>query len=89
MRGAPEIKAQEEAASERRLEQMWHREYERQRALADEQAETKRREKRLVRAVLVIAALIILIIIVATIALNLQGEAPAAGFRWLSGAAYV
>jgi hypothetical protein len=74
MREAHEIKAQEEASSQSRLEKMWTREHERQRAITDSEVEQRHQEQMLVRYVLVGAAAVILIIIVLTVALSLSGE---------------
>lgn len=73
MRGAREIKAKEEEASRRRLEEMWMREHDRQRAIADAEAEQRRQEQTLVRYVLMGAAAIILILIILTFVLNQPG----------------
>jgi len=72
MHEAERLKAQEETSSQRRLEQMWLGEHERQRALAQSQAEQRRQEQMLVRYVLIAAALIVLIIIVLTVVLSLS-----------------
>jgi hypothetical protein len=67
------LKTQEEMDSERRLEEMWMREYERQRVITDAQMEQRRQEQLLVRYVLIGAAVIILILIILTVALSLSG----------------
>jgi len=64
MQEAGGIKAQEESASQRRLEEMWMREHERQRQIAQSQAEQRRQEQMLVRYVLIGAAIIVVIVIV-------------------------
>jgi hypothetical protein len=69
------LKTQEEMDSERRLEEMWMREYERQRVITDAQMEQRRQEQLLVRYVLIGAAVIILILIILTVALSLSGGA--------------
>ena len=73
MQEAERLKAQAEASSQRRLEQMWLDEHERQRVLAQSQTEQRRQEQMLVRYVLIAAALILLIIIVLTVVLSLSG----------------
>ena len=70
---AGEIKEREEMDSARRLEEMWMREYERQRAIADTQIEQRRQEQLLVRYVLIGAAVVILILVVLTVVLSLSG----------------
>jgi ribosomal protein L40E len=79
MRDAGDIKAQEEAASQRRLEEMWEREYERQQAIAEAQIEQKRQEMLLMRLAFAGVALFILILIVAVLVLGCSGveRAPA------------
>src|SRR3990170_2602718 len=67
---ADKIKAQEETASQRRLEEMWMREHERQRAIADDQAEQRRQEQMLVRYVLIGAAIVVLIVVLLTLMLS-------------------
>jgi ferric-dicitrate binding protein FerR (iron transport regulator) len=76
---AERIKAQEEAASQSRLEEMWMREHERQRAIAEAKAEQRRQEQMLVRYALIGVAIIILVVIVLALVLSqLGGEtAPA------------
>jgi hypothetical protein len=77
MRESPEIKVQEESASQRRLEQMWMKEYERQQAVAESQAEQKRQEEKLIRYALIGAAVVILIAIALVLLINqLGGAAP-------------
>jgi CHASE3 domain sensor protein len=71
MREAEKIKRQEEQASQRRLEEMWEKEHERQREIAEAQAETRRQEQMLVRYVLIGAAIVILIVLLLTIGLGL------------------
>lgn len=77
MRESPEIKVQEESASQRRLEQMWMKEYERQQAVAESQAEQKRQEEKLIRYALIGAAVVILVAIALILLINqLGGAAP-------------
>ena len=71
--GAGELKRREEMDSERRLEAMWMQEYERQRAIADAQAEQRRQEQLLVRYVLIGAAVVILVLVILTVVLSLSG----------------
>ena len=66
------LKIQEEMDSERRMEEMWMREYERQRAITDAQVEQRRQEQLLVRYVLIGAAVIILVLIIVTVVLSLS-----------------
>ena len=73
MHEAERLKAQEEASSQRRLEQMWLGEHERQRGLAQSQSEQRRQEQMLVRYVLIAAAIVVMIIIVLTVVLSLSG----------------
>ncbi len=70
MREADTIKAKEEAASQRRLEEMWVREHERQRAIADAQAEQRRQEQMLVRYVLVGGVIILTLVVIVAIVLS-------------------
>jgi hypothetical protein len=80
MQEAKEIKQQEELASERRLEDMWIREHERQRAIAAEQAEQRRQEQMLIRYALIGAAIVILIIVILALILGRSsGEATSRG----------
>ena len=80
MQEAKEIKEQEELASERRLEDMWIREHERQRAIAAEQAEQRRQEQMLIRYALIGAAIVILIIVILALVLGCSsGEATSRG----------
>jgi hypothetical protein len=77
MRESPEIKIQEESASQQRLEEMWMKEYERQQAVAASQAQQKRQEEKLIRYALIGAALVILIAIILVLILDqLGGAAP-------------
>jgi Flp pilus assembly protein TadB len=83
MSQAPHLKQQEETASRSRLEKMWTREHERQRAIAEAQLEQRRQERQLVRYVLVAVALLILIVIVMALLLSRSASlapAGAAGF---------
>ncbi len=73
MRSAPDIKRQEEEASQRRLEEMWMHENERQQAIAEAQSEQQRQEEMLVRVVLVVVGIVILIVILVAIGLSLAG----------------
>jgi hypothetical protein len=73
MRESPEIKAQEEAASQSRLEQMWMQEHARQQAIARQQAEQRRQEQMLVRYVIIGAVILVLIVIAVTLLLSLLG----------------
>jgi len=73
MREAQQLKAQEEASSQRRLEEMWLREHDRQRAVARSQAEQRRQEQILVRYVLIAATIVVLIVVILVIALALSG----------------
>jgi ribosomal protein L40E len=79
MHEAGDIKAQEEAASQRRLEEMWEREYERQQTIAEAQAEQKRQEMLLMRLALIGVALFIVILIVVVLVLGCSSaeHAPA------------
>jgi hypothetical protein len=88
MSQAPHIKQQEEAASRSRLEEMWMREHERQRAIAEAQLEQRRQEQQLIRYVFVGAALVIFMIIVVTLLLSGSASpAPAGvvGFLFIYG----
>jgi hypothetical protein len=76
MQAAQEIKAQEEKASRRRLEEMWMREHERQLAIARSKAEQQRQEQMLVRGVLIAGAIFILIVILISVGLRLAGGEP-------------
>lgn len=71
MRESESIKRQEEESSQRRLEHMWAVEHERQRSLADDQAEQRRQERMVMRFALIAAAIVILVIVVLTIVLGL------------------
>ena len=62
MHDADEIKTLEQESSQRRLDEMWTREHERQRAIAEAQAKQRQKESRLVRWVLLTAALLIAIV---------------------------
>ncbi len=73
MREAQQLKAQEEASSQRRLEEMWLREHDRQRAISRSQAEQRRQEQMLVRYVLIAAAIVVLVITILVVALALSG----------------
>jgi len=73
MREAQQLKAQEEASSQRRLEEMWIREHDRQRVIARSQAEQRRQEQVLVRYVLIAVAIVVLVIIILVVALSLSG----------------
>ena len=73
MQEAKEIKEREELASERRLEDMWMQEHERQRAIAVEQAEQRRQEQMLIRYALIGAAIVILIIVILALVLGRSG----------------
>jgi hypothetical protein len=70
MQDAEPIKAHEEEASRRRLEDMWMREHRRQQAIAEARAEQKRQEQLLVRYVLMGAVVVILIIVVLVLIAN-------------------
>ncbi len=69
MQEASKIKAQEEWASQQRLEKMWLLEKERQHKIAAMQAEKQRQEQMLVRYVFIGAAVIVVVVIVLTIVL--------------------
>jgi len=73
MREAQDIKAMEEASSQRRLEAMWAQENERQRAVAKAQAEQRLREKQLLRYVLLGAAVIIIAVVALSVVLASLG----------------
>jgi CHASE3 domain sensor protein len=73
MREAPDVKRQEEEASQRRLDDMWMRERERQRAIAQAQQEAERQEQMLVRYVLIGVGVVILIIVIVAIGLGTMG----------------
>jgi hypothetical protein len=79
MQEAREVKQQEELASQRRLEEMWIREHERQRAIATEQAEQRRQEQMLVRYALIGAAIVILIVVILALVSCSSGEATSRG----------
>lgn len=64
---AREIKEREEADSQRRREDMWKREYERQQRVNEDQTRQKRQETRLMRLVFILVILFILFIVVLTI----------------------
>lgn len=72
MRDSQQIKSEEDAASQRRLEEMWIREHERQRAVAESKAEQQRQEQALVRYVLIAVAIAIIIVIALAVAMSLQ-----------------
>lgn len=63
MRESVDIKVQEEADSQRRLEEMWLQEHERQQAIATAKAEQQRQEQLLVRSVFILVILVILVIL--------------------------
>jgi type VI protein secretion system component VasF len=69
MKDARTIKDVEEASSQRRLDEMWAREGERQRAIAHASAEQQRRDKQLMQYVMLGAALIIILVLVAAVVL--------------------
>ncbi len=62
-----EIKAREQADSQRRLEEMWVREHERQQDIAEDQVEQKRQEALMIRLVLVGVVVVIVLLIIFTI----------------------
>ena len=64
MREAGEIKAQAEASSHNRLEEMWMQEHERQQTIATQQAEQRRQEQMLMRYALIGGAIIILAFVI-------------------------
>jgi hypothetical protein len=70
MQEAGKIKAREQAASDRRLEDMWLREHERQRALAQTRAEQRRQEQKIVRYVLLGAAIFVVVVVLLGMVLN-------------------
>lgn len=88
MQEAEHIKKQEEAASQRRLEQMWMREHERQSAIAKAKAEQQRQEQKLVRYVLIGAAIVVIIIIIMVMGFSLLDGAAAPDISTLLSTAY-
>jgi ribosomal protein L40E len=62
---APAIKAQEEAASQARLAEMWATERERREALARAQAERERQERIIAVVTIIVVALVIAVVIIA------------------------
>ena len=82
MREATEVKTQEEASSQRRLEEMWVREHARQQATADARAEKLRQERMLISIVLIAIVIVILIVILLSAVLGQFGAEIALG-RWL------
>lgn len=67
------IKAHEEAGSQRRLEEMWKQEHERQRKITESQARRKQQEEQIVRYVLIAAGIFIAIVIVAVLVISGSG----------------
>jgi ribosomal protein L40E len=61
---AREIKEREQAASQRRQEELWRREYERQQRVNEEQAVQTRQETRTVRLVFTLVIIFILLVVV-------------------------
>jgi hypothetical protein len=87
MSDAKEIKAREEADSQRRLEEMWTREYERQQHIAEDQVEQKRQEALIMRLVFIGVIVVIVLFIIVTIAWRSSGgDAEPSGWQILLSA---
>jgi len=79
MRDAGQIKSEEEAASQRRLEEMWMHEHARQQAITQAQSEQKRQEQMLLRGVLIALAVLIVAAVVLVMLLGCAGPRLASG----------
>ncbi len=73
MRQAKEIKAQEEADSQRRLEDMWVREHQRQQGIAEDRSEQKHQEAQMIRLVFIGVIVLIVLLIIFVIASRASG----------------
>lgn len=72
---APDIKAQEEAASQARLAEMWAAEERRRETLAQAQAERERQERIIVAVVVAVVAIVIVAVLV-TLVIVTRSPAP-------------
>lgn len=80
MREAGDVKAREEASSQRRLEEMWVKEHQRQQTIAEGQVEQRRQEQLLMRVAFIGLIIVVLIFILVFVFINASGgEAEPSG----------
>jgi t-SNARE complex subunit (syntaxin) len=74
--GAPEVKAQEEAASQARLADMWAAEKRRREDLVQARAERDRQQRILVTVTVAIVVVVVVVILVALAIVTLRAPSP-------------
>jgi len=79
MRDAGQVKSEEEAASQRRLEEMWMHEHARQQAITQARVEQKRQEQMLLRGVFIGVIVLILVTVLLVVLLGCAGPRLASG----------